>query len=84
MYISHIVVLIKQVSVLTRKIKLENMNRRKGFPSVLAHLFILVFKLVLFFFTDGHFSKSSCLPVKVYPSRCSINLAVTLFTPVAG
>lgn len=49
MYISHIVLLIKQVSVLTRKIKLENMNRRKGFPSVLAYLFILVFKLVLFY-----------------------------------
>lgn len=50
MYVNHIVLLTKQISVLTREIKLENMNRRKGFPSVLAHLFILVFKLVLFFF----------------------------------
>lgn len=84
MYVNHIVLLTKQISVLTREIKLENMNRRKGFPSVLAHLFILVFKLVLLFFPDWHFSKSSCSLMKVYPSRCSTSMAVPLFTPMAG
>lgn len=57
----HKVLLIKQVSVLTRKIKTEDMNRSKGFPSVLVHLFILVFKFALFFFPWLAFLKEQLL-----------------------
>lgn len=76
-HVSHTGLLIKQVSVLTRKTKwvwkrTSILNGVKAFPSVVAHLFIPVFKLINFS-PDWHFSKSSCSPVKVCPSPCSIS-----------
>lgn len=71
----HTVLLIKQVSVLTRKIKMEVMNRSKGFPSVWAHLFILVVEFVLFFSLIGIFERAAaCLWRSVLADAPSIQL----------